>query len=81
MWLDAKYLNPFFTRRLTQEVGMSNPLPAFRPAVARSGEGSHFWRLVSSPALPLLPSLPYTPWKMADRVWISLLPSGMWISF
>lgn len=20
MWLDAKYLNPFFTRRLTQEV-------------------------------------------------------------
>ena len=21
MWLDAKYLNPFFTRRLTQEVG------------------------------------------------------------
>lgn len=23
MWLDAKYLNPFFTRRLTQEVGMS----------------------------------------------------------
>lgn len=23
MWLDAKYLNPFFTRRLTQEVGTS----------------------------------------------------------
>lgn len=23
MWLDAKYLNPFFTRRLTQEVGIS----------------------------------------------------------
>lgn len=21
VWLDAKYLNPFFTRRLTQEVG------------------------------------------------------------
>lgn len=23
MWLDAKYLNPFFTRRLTQEVSMA----------------------------------------------------------
>lgn len=23
MWLDAKYLNPFFTRRLTQEVSFS----------------------------------------------------------
>lgn len=22
LWLDAKYLNPFFTRRLTQEVGL-----------------------------------------------------------
>lgn len=26
MWLDAKYLNPFFTRRLTQEVKMERML-------------------------------------------------------
>lgn len=26
LWLDAKYLNPFFTRRLTQEVG-HRPVP------------------------------------------------------
>ncbi len=26
LWLDAKYLNPFFTRRLTQEVRLLKPL-------------------------------------------------------
>lgn len=49
MWLDAKYLNPFFTRRLTQEVGTSGiPCP---PSVL-PGVGKR-----SSPALPC-PALP-----------------------
>lgn len=45
MWLDAKYLNPFFTRRLTQEVSERDPLNVFHcfPVV-----------LVSSPFLQLM---------------------------
>lgn len=31
LWLDAKYLNPFFTRRLTQEVGHRPGSLAFLP--------------------------------------------------
>lgn len=46
MWLDAKYLNPFFTRRLTQEVrwracGLLSALAALflhhRPSVCLKG--------------------------------------------
>jgi hypothetical protein len=39
MWLDAKYLNPFFTRRLTQEVGCTGVhcFPSAGPAVAMDG--------------------------------------------
>lgn len=42
LWLDAKYLNPFFTRRLTQEVGRRPGvprLPPSGPAVAKSRVG------------------------------------------
>lgn len=35
--------------------------------MARGGEGSHCWRLVSSLALTLLPFLRCTPWKMANN--------------
>lgn len=34
VWLDAKYLNPFFTRRLTQEVHQA---PHFLPWAWRAG--------------------------------------------
>lgn len=43
LWLDAKYLNPFFTRRLTQEVGpgpchgATRPFPCLGHAVAKGG--------------------------------------------
>lgn len=50
MWLDAKYLNPFFTRRLTQEVGTSG-IPCPPSALPGVGKGS-------SAALPaVFPSL------------------------
>ena len=42
LWLDAKYLNPFFTRRLTQEVGRRPGVPCLPPsgpAVANSRVG------------------------------------------
>eukprot|EP00069_Balaena_mysticetus_P020710 bmy_02934T0 len=42
LWLDAKYLNPFFTRRLTQEVGRRPGVPCLPPsgpAVAKSRVG------------------------------------------
>lgn len=46
LWLDAKYLNPFFTRRLTQEVGPGQHHTArglspssLGRAVAQSGVG------------------------------------------
>lgn len=53
VWLDAKYLNPFFTRRLTQEVGhwpaphgVQVPRPAAGCAVRSA-----------SPGVPSLPFL------------------------
>lgn len=44
VWLDAKYLNPFFTRRLTQEVGHwhtphGQGSPAFLPQDLQGGPG------------------------------------------
>lgn len=41
MWLDAKYLNPFFTRRLTQEVSESekDAILPFSSDVARRAFG------------------------------------------
>lgn len=67
MWLDAKYLNPFFTRRLTQEVGMSR-IPCL------PSSGLQWPRLRRKPLLELVSSqlypccfLPCTPWKMANN--------------
>lgn len=53
LWLDAKYLNPFFTRRLTQEVGRRPGTRAGWAGVAHvlGGAGA------SSPRLSLLPRL------------------------
>lgn len=39
LWLDAKYLNPFFTRRLTQEVG-HRPVPCGQGSIAFLLQGS-----------------------------------------
>lgn len=41
LWLDAKYLNPFFTRRLTQEVGPGQHHTArgLSPGPERGGQG------------------------------------------
>lgn len=53
MWLDAKYLNPFFTRRLTQEVGTSEiPCPLSALQWSGVGKGSSCWRPGSSPPQP-----------------------------
>lgn len=38
LWLDAKYLNPFFTRRLTQEVG-HRPVPCGQGSIAFLPQG------------------------------------------
>ena len=71
LWLDAKYLNPFFTRRLTQEVG-HRPVPhswgsrAFLPQNQHwprgwGREGSHAVRgrggRATSSCLALLPRI------------------------
>lgn len=37
VWLDAKYLNPFFTRRLTQEVGLQSEPHSQGPLAFPSG--------------------------------------------
>lgn len=42
VWLDAKYLNPFFTRRLTQEVGHMAKGPRQR---AGGGQPGHLPQL------------------------------------
>ncbi|XP_036018593.1 sodium/hydrogen exchanger 8 isoform X2 [Mus musculus] len=58
MWLDAKYLNPFFTRRLTQEARRGRQLPAsfllLCQATEKALEGCllishHAWAMPSSP--------------------------------
>ena len=53
LWLDAKYLNPFFTRRLTQEVGRRRGTGAGWAGAAHvlGGVGASF------PRLSLLPGL------------------------
>ncbi|MEQ2285158.1 hypothetical protein AMECASPLE_028984 [Ameca splendens] len=37
MWLDAKYLNPFFTRRLTQEADTDEEIQPFDSGVGEVG--------------------------------------------
>ena len=52
LWLDAKYLNPFFTRRLTQEVGRR------RTGAGWAGAAHVLGRVGASfPRLSLLPRL------------------------
>lgn len=64
LWLDAKYLNPFFTRRLTQEVGHRPMLPSLRacagPEQGGAGKVVHVLRSAGRPGrrLPLALSAP-----------------------
>lgn len=44
LWLDAKYLNPFFTRRLTQEVG-HRPVPYGPRSLAFFPQGLQWLRV------------------------------------
>lgn len=70
VWLDAKYLNPFFTRRLTQEVGRWPAAEAPSPSSLRTRGGQEWGG--GGPAGPAPPARP-SP-QPAQHLLFSFLP-------